>query len=184
MAPRSLLPLVGPRTVPTTTLRLLREVSPFVDVYAPSERAWWLLRFDPDNHARRDEGRKVLARWGREYLPHQNHLLMAAGLSVLKIYDATRFSLDGNSDAVRDDLSLLLNASEKEAEAAYRDALDVSEGVPRDRARVAVFRDYIAAEGRSEHAIHFRHRVSSLTRAVFSPIRSASRSLARSLARA
>jgi hypothetical protein len=184
MRQKSLLPLVvGPRTAPTDILAMLREVSPAVDLINPGThggRVWWLLRYTPDGYARRDEGRKILSKRDPRYFPVLTHVLMAEGFSLLKQYT---INIDGNGEAIRADLSMMLNRSERELDRDFQSSMECAEGVPRDRNRIAVFKDFMGGEGRSEHAIHFRGRVSSLSKASLAPslVRAAASSVRRVL---
>lgn len=162
MSVKSFLPVVGPRSAPTTTLRLLREVTPFVDLFAPNDGEWWLLRYDPDNYTRRHEGRKILARWNRTCFAPVTAQLMLAGLSLLQTYPA---NIDGHGDVMRDDLSQMLNRSLKQLEGDFRERANISEGLPRERNRIAVLNDYVRGQAASDHAFYLRGRVSSLTKA-------------------
>ena len=165
------LPMVGPRECPGDILRMLREVTPFVDVFTPDGVQWWMLRIAPDEHARVQVGRQHLERAkAKGWLPDASHLLMASGRSLLRRYS---ISLDGNGDALRRDLSAMVAVTDRQLERDFAEALDVNEGIPRQRERIKVVLDRAAAERKSDHGIFFRGRVSSVVPSSWGRVRRA-----------
>lgn len=154
------LPIVGPRECPGDILRILREVTPFVEVFSPNGDDWWMLRQAPDEHARIQAGRRHLERAKeRGWMPDASHICMASGRSLLRRYS---IKLDGNGDALRRDLTAMVSVTDRQLERDFAEALDVNEGIPRARDRIKVVLDRAASERKSDHGIFFRGRVSSV----------------------
>lgn len=156
------LPVASTRIASPDVVRVLREVeeakNPLTLAWEPESREWQVLMLDR-SPTRIREGNKMAQSIDRRDGSIQQNLrrmhLMRAGFSGLTIITELDYT---QPSWLRDHVQRLLLTGDQQRERWAQDALDYSEGIPRDRARVAVWRDFRETDGRLVEKVFQRGR--------------------------
>lgn len=156
------LPVPSTRIASPDVVRVLREVeeakNPLTLAWEPESREWQVLMWDRAP-GRLQEGealaRSIDYRDGSIQQNLRRMHLMRAGFSGLAIVTEADYT---SPSWLRDHVQRLLLTSERERERMFEEGLDASEGIPRQRHRIAVWRDFRETDGRLVEKVFQRGR--------------------------